>query len=147
MNINIHIFFQCNCWLALLLSLPYRRITSCLEEMRGALSIGGSYTLFNITKTCSTVALNITIQSSWRQSRRCWWNSTILWKCFHRFPLFFLSYIRLSLIQKCQKHLLYVVLLNLRNDCQFETLDGWLFVPKCHVSSCILKKKDDDASE
>ena len=25
-------------------------------------------------------------------------------------------------------------------------LDCWLFVPKCHVSSCIEKKKDD-ASE
>ncbi len=41
------------------LVLPYQRITSCLEEMWGALSIGGSYTLCNITKTCSTVALNI----------------------------------------------------------------------------------------
>lgn len=35
----------------------------------------------------------------------------------------------------------HVVLPTLRNDCRFENLDGWLFVPKCHVSSCIVEKK------
>lgn len=51
------------------------------------------------------------------------------------FPFLYLS----ILDPEMSKHLLYVVQLNLRNL----KLDGWLFVPKCHVSSCIVKKKKE----
>lgn len=88
------------------------------------LSIGSSYTLFNITKTCSTVALNKPFSQA--EGKLSIVDDTVQYfgSVFIGFLCF--SFLSLSVLdpEMSKTSTVCIVLLNLRNDCQFET--RWL---------------------